>query len=571
MANRYWRTLLCLVIGILLGSVAVSAQSVDIHIGYSSSVLASRYAPIRVDLSGLDAEIDGVLRVTQHIGPPDQSPEAVTVDLVEGLLENGTYTGTIPIFDPLNPIDVAVLTPTGRVLAEQSTNVRLFQRTARFPVVSGPAISLGGLEVVVSPGELPTDWWAFECLDSLWVNGGGVSTSVWEAIARWVFAGGSVVVFTGEDYYQIDSPAFRRLFPMAHLRIETSAGGTRFLTGDAADKVHVALSDEASGIPLLYQTAYGSGTVSVISVRAVDADAESLADISALVPRADWYSLLRFGSEFRGGMRVSRPIYMIAPSLVVILLLCVGGLRWGIRKRRLTGDASQAGISMLVVLVVVIALTVWSGFYANNAKQLVELFQLEFSIQTHTTDGISLGYTGFVSPATTRIATIEREQVSVPIYALAKSTSDTSFASSTTPELFEFTIQANEVRDFRHYGSPRRLVSFGLDRETGRVSLSNSLFYELDVAFILTEGKLYEIGSIPGGDSSATLGDGVAWGIIGALSPYGDLFEAIIAQYDLDPGTWLLAVFDGVRQVPGTQVPTEVRDLELHLVEEDRT
>jgi len=93
--------------------------------------MASRYAPIRIDLSGVDTPIDGILRVTQRIGAIDQNPDVVTVDLVHGTLDNGTYAGTIPIFDPLNPIDVAVLSSDGRLIVEQSTNVRLFQRTAR--------------------------------------------------------------------------------------------------------------------------------------------------------------------------------------------------------------------------------------------------------------------------------------------------------------------------------------------------------------------------------------------------------------------------------------------------------
>jgi len=567
-SNRYSKALLCVAVGILSCAVATQAQRLEIHVGYSSSVMASRYAPIRIDLSGVDTPIDGILRVTQRIGAIDQNPDVVTVDLVHGTLDNGTYAGTIPIFDPLNPIDVAVLSSDGRLIVEQSTNVRLFQRTARFPVVSGPAIPLGALEVVVSPSELPTEWWAYESVDSLWINGGGISTAAWQAIAQWVFAGGSIVVFTGEDYYQIESPAFRKLFPLRETTMGHFPDGTPYLAGEPMESIPVVLSDNQAGSPLLYQTTYGAGTVSVVSVRAPDLAADRMADIGARIPGADWYSLLRFGSEFRGSMRVPRPIYLIAPTLVVIILGCVAALRWGIARRRATGNPLVMGITVLAVVALLVGVSVWSGFYANPAKQLVELFQLDFSIQTHATHGISLGYAGFVSPATTRTASIPRDKVSVPTYALVNSTPHTSFSSATDEGLFQFAIQANEVRDFRHYGSPRRLMSFALDRRAMTVQISNTLFYELDVGFVLVDGYLYQIPRIPPGDSSAVLADRIPVRSVGNRSLYGELLEAIIKEYRLDAGTWLLAVSDRTREVPGTQVPIEVRDVQLHLVEE---
>lgn len=568
MSNRCSRALLCVAVGILACGVPAHAQRLDIHVGYSSSVMASRYAPIRIELSRVDSPIDGILRITQRIGAIDQDPDVVTVDLVDGTLENATYTGTIPIFDPLNPIDVAVLSSDGRVIVEQSTNVRLFQRTARFPVVSGPAIPLGALEVLVSPSELPTEWWAYESVDSLWINGGGISTAAWEAIAQWVFAGGSVVVFTGEDYYQIESPAFRKLFPLRESEIGHFQDGTPYLAGEPTESIRIILSKDQAGSPLLYQTTYGAGAVSVVSVRAADVSPDRMGEIGARIPGANWYSLLRFGNELRGSMRVPRPVYLIAPALVVIILGCVGALRWAIRRRGATGDPLVMAIGMSAVVGLLVAVSVWSGFYANPTKQLVELFQLDFSIQTHTSHGVSLGYAGFVSPVTARTATIARDKVSVPTYALVKSTPHTSFSSATDAELFRFAIQANEARDFRHYGSPRRLISFGLDRSAMTVRISNTLFYELDVGFVLIDGYMYEIERIPPGDSSAVLLDGVRMEIIGALSLYGDLLEAVIKEYGLDAGTWLLAMSDRTRDVPGTQVPMEVRDVQLHLVEE---
>lgn len=566
MANRYPRRLLCVTVGILFCAVPSLAQHLDIHIGYSSSVMASRYAPIRIDVAGLDSPTNGILRITQRIGALDQDPDIVSVDLVTGTLENGTYTGTLPIFDPLNAIDVTVLSADARVIVEQSTNVRLFQRTARFPVVSGPAIPLGALEVLVSPSELPAEWWAYDCVDSLWINGGGISTAAWDAIAQWVFAGGSVVVFTGEDYYQVDSPAFRKLFPLRMPTIDSMTDGTAFLAGESSAEIRVVLAEQ-EGNPLLYQTTYGAGTVSVVSVRADDVSPDRMPEIGTRIPRASWYSLLRFGTEFRGAMRVPRPVYLIAPSIVLFMLGCVGALRWAIRRRRATSSPVVMWVTLLTVAGLLVVVSVSAGLYANRTKQLVELFVMHFGIQSHTSHGISLGYVGFVSPVTARTASIARDKVSVPIYSLQKSTPDTSFSSATDAEQFRFPIQANEVRDFRHYGSPRRLISFELDRSAMTAQISNTLFYELDAGFVLADGYIYEIPHIASGDSTAVLGTGIRVRIIRGRPPYGELLEAVINEYGLDRGTWLLAVSDQTRADPGTQVPIEVRDLQLHLVE----
>lgn len=567
--KRTFRAILCTLIGVTLLSVWAHPQSVEFEAGFSSSVVSSMYAPIRIQLSDFDDSVEGILRVTQRIGELDAEPSVVVVDLYRGPLSNGNITGTIPIFDPLNPIEVAAMTETGEVLAESSLNLRLFQRTARFPLISGPPLSLGGLEVIVSPSELPTDWWAYEPVDSLWINGGGVSSAAWEAIARWVFAGGSLVVFAGDDYYQIDSPAFRELFPLPEARLAADADGTQYLIGGPSETVRVEITTGGEGeLPLLYQAEYGSGSVSVSAVRASDLSGEELEAIRGAIPWSGWYSLLRFGSEYRGSMRVPRPIYMIAPSIVIVLLACVGVLKWARRRKELVPGSMAPTFAIPAVVAIVVGVSVWSGFYANNTKQLVELFRIDMSLQTHTTYGISLGYNGFVSPATAREATIDREQVSVPTYTLVKTTANTSFASWTDPESFRFTIHANEVRDFRTYGSPRRLITLQLDPAKTTATVSNTLYAVLQTAFLVVDGRVYRLRSIDPGQSVHVLEDSFPWHGFNTRSEHGDLFEAIIKEYRLDSGTWLLAISDQTSSVPGMQLPEEVRDFRIHIVEE---
>lgn len=568
MVKRSVRAVLFGIVGVCLLGLPSFAESLEVHIGFSSSVIASNFAPVRIDLSGFARPVEGILQITQQIGAPDAEPEDVVIEFHRGILENGTLTGSIPIFDPLNPIEVVAMDSNGIVLAARSINLRLFQRTARFPVVSGPPLDLGGLEVVVSPSELPADWWAYELVDSLWLNGGGISSVAWDAIARWVYAGGTLVVFAGEDYYQLESSAFRALFPLSEVRLETAPDGRQYLAGRATESIEVVLASEGAETPLLYQTAFGAGNVSVVAMQAIDVTQVELDAIRGEVPWAGWYSLLRFGNDFRGSMRVPRPIYMIAPSLVIVLLVCVGVLRWAFRRKARLPDSMATAFAVPAVAAVVVALAVWSGFYANNTKQLIELFQLNLSIQTHTSYGISLGFTGFVSPATTREATIEREQVSVPSYSLVKTTSETSFASSTDPEIFRFTINANEVRDFRTYGAPRRLLTFEFDETSFRASISNSLFTDLTTVYVLHEGRAHRLGVISSGDSVHQVGDGFPWRGFNTRSEHGDFLQAVVQEYRLATGTWLLAISDETRTVPGLQVPSEVRDVRLHIVEE---
>lgn len=565
------KCLACLAV-LALSAGPLLAQRADIDIGFSSSVVASHYAPVRIELSGFDEPFQGRVVLTQRIGALDRSPDVVTVVLAEGRIANGLLTGTVPIYDPLNPIDVAVLPSEGEPLIERSINLRLFQRVAPFPVVSGSPIDLGGSEIVISPNEIPTDWWGLDAVDSLWMTGGGASSNAWESIARWVFAGGSLVVFTGEDYYQIDSPSLREMFPLEDPHLETPVGKPSYLDGFPRGSIELVLSTEESSHPLLYKATYGAGSVAVVARRSADTTPAQLEAVRQRVPAKSWYSMLRYGSELRGDMRVPRPIYLIAPSIVLVLLSCVWALRWANGRREVVGSG-RFRVAMAAVAVVVVALSVWSGFYANQTKQLVELFETHFTIQTHTGYGISLGFLGFASPMMTRPVSIAREQVGVPMYSLVKTTAATSFASATDSGTFEFTIHAGEVRDFELYGAPRRLLSLRVERAGTRAQVSNNLYQRLDAVYLLSEGKVRDIGAVPEGESAHPVPAGVDWDEVGLAlpRPSGEILEAVIREFRLHEGTWLLAFVDRGSQLPGTQVPTEVRAVTVHLVQGEET
>ena len=59
---------------------AVHAESVEVQVGFSSSVVASHYAPIWVHVADVDKPFEGIVRITQLIGDPDADPEPVVIE-----------------------------------------------------------------------------------------------------------------------------------------------------------------------------------------------------------------------------------------------------------------------------------------------------------------------------------------------------------------------------------------------------------------------------------------------------------------------------------------------------------
>ena len=562
--------MLCASIAALLGVLALASSAagtptLDGSIGYSSSVVAREYAPVYVTLSGLPAGFSGTVRVIQYVGTLSEDPDLVINDIARGALENGRVVGTVAVYDPLNPVEIHLLDESGRSLAQEELNLRLFTRTSSFPIVVGPSLALGGSEVRVDPRDLPTDWWAYESVDSIWITGESLSSDAWETVARWVYAGGSLIVFTGSDYFRVDSPLLQEMFPTGLAVLRTLEDGTESLDlgGPTEEMWELAARDATV---LAYQRRYGAGTVTLVPIRAGDMSEAAIRELAAGVPSTRVLSLARYGATYQGEIRVPRPPYIVAPVMALVLIGCAALLRYG------GGEGAgkphkTVGAPAVLTIVCIVGLSVFSGIYTNREKQLIELYQLDIVVNVQQSYGLSIGYSAFFAYGSTLAVEVEREGLSVPAHSLLNTVAAPVFSSTATPDQYAFTLQASEFREVRVYGAPRQLVTFSVNAAATHVSITNYATEATSSALLIVDGTMYRLPNLVAGEQTARLSDGEAVQLIWSIRSYGYLLQEITREYAVqDSGTWLVLVSDETAFAPGTFVPRKVRHLEVYVV-----
>jgi len=555
-----------LLLGVLLfAGETVATPALDASIGFSSSVVAREYAPAYVTLTGLPAGFNGTVRVIQHIGTLSEDPDVVINDIASGELENGQLVGTIPVYDPLNPVAVQLLNAAGETVAQEELNLRLFTRTTSFPLVVGETISLGGSEVRVDATHLPLDWWAYEAIASIWISGATLGSEGWETIARWVYVGGSVVVFTGSDYFRVDSSILQEMFPTGLAVLRTLDDGTERLDIGAPGAAVSEISAQ-DGTVLAYQRAYGAGTVTLVPVRASDMSEEAIRELGEDVPSTRVLSLTSYGTTYHGSIRVPRPPYLVAPIMALALIGCAALLRYASNER---GAKPHQGMVMAVGITigVLVGASVFAGLYTNREKQLIELYQLDIVVNLQQVHGISIGYSAFFAFASTLDVEVEREGLSAPAHSLLKTVAGAEFSSLASSQLYEFSLQASEFREVRVYGAPRQLITFDVNDAETLVSVSNYTSVPITTALLVVDGMMYRLPNIVEGDQTIALPEAQAVQLIWSVKEYGSLLQEVTREYGVqESGSWLILVSDDTRFAPGTFVPRKVRHLELYVV-----
>jgi len=545
--------------------VAFGAPSLDARIGFASVIVPRLYAPTRITVSGLEEAISGTLRVVQYAGALSEEPAEIAIDLSTGSVENATYEASIPIYDPLNPVDIQLLQADGTPLVVQQLNFRLFMRSAPFPLVCETSVDLGGSEVRVGTEELPWEWWGYEAIDSLWLGGAQFDRSAADAITRWILAGGSLVLFSGPDFYKYDPNFLEGVFPVAGATLETARDGVSYVTGTMPERAELAAWRE-DGTPLLYTLSVGAGAVAFVSIRAEDLGTDEVRTIVSMVRSAKLLSMQGASGTLHGGIRVPRPNYLVAPLIVVAMMTSLA-ISWRLATRNIPTGLPHRRAPMWIVVGVATIATVFAGFYTNRAKQLVELYQCDTALDIHTSVGCRIVSHTLFAPGFPLDVGVLRSRESVPVYPLIRTARKAVFDSQATPEVLEVPLAAGETRNLRAYGDSRGAVE--LVTRTDEATIVNRLEVSLSVAYIIRDGELFRVTEIAPGTSTVPLKDGLrVWSLRGLdRFRYADALKVVEAAFPLDEGAWLIAIYDEVEIRSGVETEEKVRDVRIHIVE----
>ncbi len=568
----FWPLLLSATI-LLCSAAARGAPSIEAQIGFSGHVVPERYAPLRLRVRGFDRGGSARAVVTQRLGNEWRDTATVRQELDFVVSSDGSYTSTVPIYEPLNPIEVALIDEAGRPLAETTLDLRLTRHLDTYPLLyGGLPFAVPADPAPVTAAELPTSWWAYDAVRSLWLST-PPPREAWTAIAQWVLSGGSVVVVAGPDYFRFDAPDLRSILPIADPAIETGPDGVLHLVGALREGASVSVA--RGDLPILVEWTYGAGHVRLVGVRAADLTEAEIERIVGSVPDSTRISIAAVSEALLGDLPVVRPTHLSALLLIAISGIGLAGTAVLGRRRRLAGWIA-AGL-------VFVALSVWSGFYANRTNDVSYLYSINADLHLIASFGIGIdSYSFYSSDARQREHTIGSESIPVqappallpqhPLYAFMPQPTATPWVYAHTASSGHVTAAAVDIRQktFYAFASRPSLLHLTIDAAAGRAVLTNQGAVRLADCWLLVDGKGTLIPAVPRGTSTYPIQTErtLAALVSEANEPAGLVLQHLAEEIPLHQGVWFVGLsplLDSSPQLAGQKV----RRLDVYVVRGD--
>jgi len=519
-----------------------------------------------VRIRGFDHDLTARLLVTHVLGNEWRDTSTIRQDLGFVVSTDGAFSTVIPMYEPLNPIDVALLAEDGTSLAETSILLRATRHLDPFPLVYGALPhSLDEEETPVTAAELPSEWWAYDAVHSLWISE-PPPQEAWPAIAQWVLAGGSLVIASGPDYFRFDSPALRQLLPLSNPSLTTHEDGTLALTGTMKPGTSRPVS--RGDLPLVFGWPYGAGHVAVVAVRPTDLTGAEFERAREAVPGATRLSMTAVSEALLGSLPVDRPTHGSALLLIALTTIALGAVVFVGRRHRWAGVATAA--------VVFAALCVWSGFYANNTKQVSSIYVSNTVLHLATSFGIDHVSSSFYSTETDPLPYALGGEA-IPLQAPSGTVTPHPMPRPTaTPRAYAHTAEPGRViasaaeigqKTFYAYATAPSLVRLSVDRASGHAVLDYRADVELVDCWLIADGQGVRVPPVSNGThtyeqaSSATLGSLVRE----ADGTASLVLQHLIEELPFQTGMWFVGL-----SVPRDDVATEagrkVRHLDVYVV-----
>ena len=554
-----------LALSALLALWAVAAQggpSIEVQIGFNGHVLPERYAPVRISVRNYTETATAKILVTQRLGSPWRGTATVLQEPTLNIAANGVYHTTIPLYDPLNPIAVSLVDGRGATLAEQEVDLRSTRHLDPFPVVYGMLpYPLAGGTLPVNATELPGDWWAYDAAQSLWISAAPPQAS-WDAITRWVLAGGTAVLFSGPDYFRFDSPVVRELLPVADPALVSGPGTAKSLIGTPKSGAQALLRRD--DVPLLFVRPYGAGHVALVTVRAADLTRNEIESIADSIPASTRLTLTELSETVLGALPVGRPGYSAAILLGAACIVGLGVSAVVARKHRKEATG--------IVLALFTLFSVLSGLYARADKSLIEQYRVNSSLYIQTSFGVHIDAMSFLwtkdgqlthatQSETVPLQTVSASPTTEPLYALIPK-------PQVFPAIFEHSfldgcisapMRSSSHATFYSYGTSAPSLHLTYDADADSFVLDQESGGEIDSAWLVLDGFGFHVSSIPCGTSIYPLDDVRSVRELAASDSDESLgiLEFLSEIFAFDTGVWFVgesSSWVGQGQEPGRKV-----------------
>ena len=536
---------------------ALPAARIDVSIGFSGYFVPERIAPLRVTLLGIDPGFGGSLRVSEEVGNAWRGEAATSICIP---IDGGStkYEEAIPIYDFSHPLLVFLLDDKQHVVAQQELPLRDKWRSEPFVLLAGGFPSSVVPDAVqIRETELPAKFLSYEGVASVWLGRTAyeMTTEQQEAICRWTSAGGRTVLFTGSDFFRIDSPLMRSVLPLTDPHL---ADG-RILLGDTRIGAQVLLRD-STGTPLVISRRFGAGEVFLVTVDAFSLPLEEYAKLRDTVPIADLLDLSDITASLLEQMPLVRPGYPTAIGIAAVLLFSLVVIASHVRK---------GAIRVILLLSTIIVCSLWSALYTNRAKRLCNVY----TINTHVTVQALVGYMwsvyGVVYLGGMDSAELLACVDGAVLQELPRDLSGARYDLHLRCDRNALIVMSpDQMRLLRGGRSVEPSISLFLSGDE-RVEIENRLGVSLPYAVLISGAKSFVLGPISPGahEYSATRETN---GIMPAPAQLVSLYTAVSEAYDLSVGTWLVAGEDSDSIVERGDYREKVRVVKLFLVEGEK-
>jgi len=549
-----------------------AAPAIEAEIGFQGHVVPERYAPIRVRIRGYAERAPARLLVAQTLGSEWRDTSIVRQDLGISVTADGTYEATLPVYEPLNPIDVSLVAEDGRILAETSLQLRATRHLDLFMLRYGPYPLAGdAADERLVAAALPSEWWAYDAVRVLWISA-PPPQEAWSAIGRWVLAGGSVVLAAGPDYFRFDSPTLRSLLPLSDPTLQPADGTTLALSGSLRSGASITAS--RGDLPLLVGWQYGAGHIAVLTIRPADLAAEELEHIAAAIPDAVRLSMIPVSEAVLRGLPVIRPTHLSALLLIALTVAVWTVIVYVGRRYRRTGAACAVGL--------IAGLAVWSGFFANRANEYASVYSVYTIFHLSTSFGIDAVSLSLLAPTPlARDYALAGE--AIPLQAPTSSSAPHPFdafmpQTTATPWLYAHIAAPGRVTTSTGPGELKTFLAFDDSESAPRLSVSGPAAATLEYA---GEIRLADCWLIVDGQGARMpeVTSGVTRFAPSVLEPLGALVReandsaGLLLQHaaellPLHQGVWFVGVSE--LRSPGTPQPDrKVRQLDAYVVRGD--
>jgi len=471
-----------LLLVVIASICSLASPEIQLTLGFDGQVMRHRFAPFLIQISGLTEPIEGALVVTQTRGVPGTRQALITHTIEQGILSNGTYEAALPLSEPLNPITIELVNLEGTVLAAYQHSARLGIREWPFPVIIGDPLLVDRTEAIVDTSELPTDWWAYDAADSVWLLTPIVAMPVLETLGEWVVSGGSLVLFTGAEFPRMDSPIFRKLLPLSTPILTEQSDGIYILEGTLKDQASVSLA--RNGVPILIKMPLGAGNISLVTVRfdeLTDEEFEQILekiDSAIRMPNIEQLTLATLRMT-----TVPRPPYWITGALIVLILVVL--FLFTDTPHRLQTNKTFVALGLVILIT-----AVSSGLYANRNNAFILLYQANTSIRVISSFGLDMDLWTLYATQSTDIR-LEHPEASYPLSAGLPTTTNVNFAEVNGTDHTMFSLQRNERRDLTLFDRGRLDITMRLIPNGAEIV--NRMNTQLDSAYILLGEETYVI------------------------------------------------------------------------------